>query len=367
MKIGILTFHCAHNYGAVLQAYASKVYLESMGHEIYFVDYRPRFLTHKYKVYNLNRYFSFSPIKTIKKLSYELAILNERRKKYQNFEKFINYKLLKNGERACSVVESFNKLDCIYLGSDQIWNVSLVGDSLSLFLGNLGFNIPVFSYGASIENDVPANCKSIFEKSFNRMTAISVREVESQKMLALDFKINSEVVVDPTLLLTKEQWGNFSAPVDYNKKYVLFYYFGNDNVVLDSAERFAKKHGCELLVISVGVYKDKRYLNSISPENFVWLISHASFVLTNSFHGTVFSIIFNRPFYTLTKKGSNIRIYNLCDLAGYKARIIDSIDDNLLWDELPLPDSRLNERIRKSRNFINKALNNVSKQNESIK
>lgn len=364
MKIGIITFHCAHNYGAVLQAYASKFFLESLGHDVYFIDYRPRFLTHKYKVFNLYRFFSFSISKTIKKISYELPLLCDRRLKYIKFEKFINNYLLCDGLRSCKTIEDYKKLDCIYLGSDQIWNTDLVGTDISFYLGDLGLDVPVFSYGASLESNISIKYKDIFTKSLKRMVAVSVREIESQRLLKEDVDIDSEFVVDPTLLLTNEQWSNIIEPMDVDKPYVLFYYFGHDMNTINSAEIFAKKNGCELFIVSVGVYKDKRYINNISPENFLWLIKNASYVLTNSYHGTVFSIIFDKPFYTLKKKGSNIRIYNLCDLSGYKDRIIDSIDTDLEWKELSYPNVNLSNSIKKSKQFINQTIIRI---NENIR
>lgn len=340
MRIGILTFHYAHNYGAVLQAYASKIFLETLGHEVFFIDYKPQCITAKYKVFTWKRFFAKSPISTLRKLKHELPLLKARWEKYQDFEEFISNVLLDKGHKLSHFPTDLNNLDCYFLGSDQIWNISILGYFDKIYWGNITPHKPMISYAVSLENDIPNKYHDIIKSSLAKFNFISVRENIIQELLYTKFQIHSQVAVDPTFLLEPGDWRKLEKPLDIPEKFVLVYYFGVNSLFIDRVQKFATQNKCKLIVISIGVSSDKRFKNRVSPENFIYLFDKASFVITNSFHGTAFSIIFQRPFYTFKKKSSsNYRIEQLCSICGLSNRIIEDFNE-LTWD--------INVNIRKS-------------------
>lgn len=344
MKIGILTFHCAHNYGAILQAYASKIFLEQNGHEGYFIDYRPKAIVSKYKVFTRSRFLSRSFFTFIRKLKDEIPFIYKRIKKFNAFESFINKRLLENGKKKINLSNELRNLDCYLLGSDQIWNISLLGYFDNIYWGNLPIVKPMFSYAVSMENEIPPFYHSQISKSLCRFDAISVREEIIKDMLQKEFKIDAKTVLDPTFLISKNDWLKIEETLKVPQRYVLLYYFGVSNNIVEEAELFARKNNCKLIVISIGVLKDKRFINNVNPGNFVYLFHHALYVITNSFHGTAFSIIFEKPFYVITKKGTtNYRINQLCKLCGLTERIIDTFDRNSSWNE----NIKISENLKK--------------------
>ena len=119
MKIGILTFHCAHNYGAVLQAYGLQEYLRSQGHETYIIDYRPGYLTRNYNALNIRFWMASTPREIVYKLRYEPFLWKHRILRGKAFDRFIRNRFdLHPYVRHTN----FSDFDAIFLGSDQIWN-----------------------------------------------------------------------------------------------------------------------------------------------------------------------------------------------------------------------------------------------------
>lgn len=357
-NICIITFHCAHNYGAVMQAYALKEYLLLMGYNVYFYDFRPEYLTKKYKTFNLNRYFSFNPCKLKKKLSNELPIIFQRHKKYHLFEKFITKNLLNNYNNAITPgkLAKFG-IDYIILGSDQIWNTKLTKGLEKTYWGDLNCKVPCISYAASMECNIECDNEKYIKNRLSQFKAISVREEDLQNYLQKKLNIKSQIVTDPTFLLSEQDWMKISQPIKTPSKYILLYYFGYDKKLFDEIENYAKQIACELKIISVGVYNDKRYINQISPENFIWLIKNAQLVITNSFHGTAFSMIFKTPFYTLKKEGSNSRIESLCKFANLEDRVLDKFNKEKITLTTYTIDNKLDDLINESKEYLNKSLN----------
>lgn len=356
-NICIITFHCAHNYGAVLQAYALKEYLTRKGCHVFFYDFRPDYLTKKYKTFNSNRFFSYNPCKCWKKLQNELPVIFQRCKKYDLFEKFIDRYLLDNKGNAITPGKlSTYKIDYIILGSDQIWNTQLTKGIEKSYWGDLGMETPCISYAASMECNIKSEYEKYIKERLIKFKAISVREEDLQSLLWNKLNVKSEIVTDPTFLLSELDWIKISQPIKSPSKYILLYYFGYNKSLFDKIEKYAIKAGCELKIISVGVYNDKRYINPISPENFIWLIKNAQMVITNSFHGTAFSIIFRTPFYTLKKEGGNSRIESLCNLANLGNRILDDFnEERVLFQDFDIGND-LNNLINSSKEYLNKAV-----------
>ena len=152
MKIGILTFHCAHNYGAVLQCYATQEFLRSKGYDVEIINYRPEYLLRPYKLFDKTRFKANNPIQFIKKIIIELMIFKMRYKRWKGFEKFINNRL----SVGCVVTKNTLPSDCnaYIIGSDQVWNPRITRGFDSIYFANFPFEKEekkYISYAASME------------------------------------------------------------------------------------------------------------------------------------------------------------------------------------------------------------------------
>lgn len=293
MKVGILTFHRAHNYGAVLQCYALQEVLKSMGHEVWVVDYRQKTLEEGYHPVLLKKIISLlSHPRNL--LSYMCGFFN-RYSEWVIFDKFRrNY--LNIDRKYKSKIQT--DLDCYIIGSDQVWGFNWIGGVDMVYFGNFehSSNSRVVGYAVSTNEE---SLKTIKDRGLSeyikRIDCLSMREKFASDYLERELGIHSHVCLDPTLLTKKETWGHLINDKWANEKYVLMYQVrypakqSERNFLRRKADILAKSLNCRVVDLSS---------NNYSVEDFVSLFKYAQYVVTSSFHGTVFSLIFETPFYT---------------------------------------------------------------------
>lgn len=310
MKVGILTFHRALNYGALLQAYALQNFLDSCGMESYIVDYRSDYIEYFYKPVKAN------PFKDTKTFIRELLYKNKNVGKRKKFDAFINQyiKMTRSLYSYSELIKLNDEFDFFLTGSDQVWNWRWSGFDKTYFLdfSDIGKR---YSYAASFGFDtVPDDKKDIYISLLNQFQAISVREksgVDLIKKLTSRDAVNS---IDPTLLISVETWNSIAEKPSENG-YVLLYTLENSEELENLAFSLARKYHVEVIRIvdtirKIGEYKSKGFL---SPAEFVGLFANATSVVTNSFHGLMFSCIFEKEFHIAYQKGENAPNARLID------------------------------------------------------
>ena len=324
MKIGILTFHAAHNYGAVLQCYALQEYLTSKGNEVYVIDYRSKYLLNCYRWFNGK--FFFKSIFKFKLIEEWKKMLNKKRRA-EKFKTFIQnrFNLID-----ISVLDT-NFLDYIIIGSDQVWNTKLTNGYDKYYWGQFKHSIQtkIISYSASLELIWPKDEDENVKKMLSNFERISVREKDlAIKLSSLFPNKNIVTCVDPTLLLPKERWTKIATTLNIKNKYVLYYQVRKSNVGMDIASLLCKELKCKLLVLSASLnLKNSTECMYASPESFVSLIKNAEFVVSSSFHGTVFSIIFEKNFISISNGTKDSRVKNLLTELNMMDHFISQIDD----------------------------------------
>jgi hypothetical protein len=330
MKIGILTFHCAHNYGAVLQCFALQEYLTNCGHDVKVINYCPEYLLRPYRIINSSGFNCVNPLKIAKSLIRELLIAPIRYIRHCNFNRFINTRL-----KLTSVVTNDEippDFDVYIVGSDQIWNPSITQGFDKIYFCDFPFkkNHKIYlSYAASMESKRMSEEDADFLKrvllNFN---SISVREDELKKILQ-PFTTKAVIqVLDPTLLLRREAWEKITPANTIKDKYVLTYQVREYNDTEKIAQHIANQLGVKVinLVAWVNRYKKNKY-QTASPEQYLALIRNAECIITTSFHGTAFSIIYNKPFYTIKlNDGKDSRVHSLINALKLEERFIDKND-----------------------------------------
>lgn len=303
MKIGILTFHCAHNYGAVLQCYALQEVLKGIGCEVEVINYRSDYLVNPYKWFDINRFIPKISFKAVKNNIKEIILLRTRYKRYKAFENFINHKLNLSNKVTKDNIPSI--YDTYILGSDQIWSSKITNGIDPVFCGNFPFKKgrkKYIAYAASMEIKTLSSCENeYYKKSLNKIDFISVREYQLKALLQPLTGKKIETVLDPTILADSSIWGKFLRPFKNGKKYVVKYQVRCDENTSRIANEIARQIDAEVIEVAACINYPlcKNNLQCASPEEFLSLIKYSSCVVTTSFHGTVFSVIFNRPFYCL--------------------------------------------------------------------
>lgn len=311
MRIGILTFHNAQNYGAVLQAYASVRFLQSLGHQVYVVDYRNRFVESYFSPFCWERargkeeglkYIFKYPFIVCVKICKSLA-----------FNRFVHKRL-----PLCSLSEA-EELDLLLVGSDQLWNRKLTGGVRdAVYFGNAFPKVRKVTWGVSAGNTMPdADEIQMLRKNFE---AFSVRE----QCLA-DIIPHSTLLPDPTLMLDAGEWKRLVQPVK-GKKYVLAYPMAFDEEVVASARRKAREMGLDLKVILPFIKLGSSWIQAASPEEFLSLFYSAEYVVTSAYHGAIFSLLFERQ-HTFIHHG-DLRFETLlsADLSGAAVKAKQFLD-----------------------------------------
>ncbi|MGI6686172.1 MAG: polysaccharide pyruvyl transferase family protein [Bacillota bacterium] len=351
MKISILTIHSIHNFGSVFQAYALCKYLNDQGYEAEIIDYNPI-------------YFRRKSLKTIIGQWLFFKQYNTRKRK---FETFINENIRLSSHKYFSLDDLKDnppQADIYIAGGDQLWNSYHDSGRDSAF--KLPFvNGYKISYGTSMGRDNYTNTELQKLKDelqgFNR---ISVRESSSVKLLNSVGINNVTQVVDPVLLLSKDEYEQFIKKPQIDN--YLFVYLVQPTELLNKAVEYLAKELELKVVLYGGLSKKCKYdffLKDLGPSEVLSYIKHADFVLSASFHATVFSIIYHKPFATLLpNKQTNDRIEDILNWSELSHRIIKSpgdLNDQLLTNiDFVSADQEVEKRISKSREWLETVINN---------
>lgn len=327
MKIGIITFHRACNYGAVLQCYALLKTLENQGHIVEVIDYRQPFIEKFYgsslntrKIVELISHCKFRHAASI-----IVKTFHKKRRKHL-FYCFINRHLTLS--RPIYDKNSIPEYDCYLIGSDQMWSIHCSGGVDSIYWGD--FILPEKSilcgYAISANGDYKqALSNEQLKKYIANFKYISLREQKIIEEIHQLTGLRLQHALDPTLLTTKALWDPLTNTSWKNKKYILVYHvrgLEDRKRILMKASEFSTEKGMDLVDLSAC---------DVSVNDFLTAIKYASFVFTSSFHATVFSILFKRNFNTiLLDDGHDGRVLDLLNTLGLNNCIVKLHD---AWEE----------------------------------
>lgn len=366
MKVGLVTTHFTINYGAVLQGYSLYKAIENLGHDCEVINYSP-----EGNVYGKKNVYRFNTIKASVSsflLCSNIKFRRDLMRKRESFSLFVkeNFKL---SDKKFTTYDDVNKnmanYDALVCGSDQIWNINLMNDPV--FFLEFHRRLPdakYVSYAASIaEKMTNTQYESILNR-VNHFDAISIREQRDASIL--NSMSDKEVVdvLDPVFLQTKSDWLELAENVHVNEPYILCYEMSSDNKFADALKKLRQNLGIKLVCINSKPYNKHGadiLLTDVSPQEFVSLISNASFVFTSSFHGVAFSIILEKQFYTMASKFRDSRHRNILNQFSLESRIIS---DSTIFESkqsLPIIDySVVSKKVKllsqRSQNFLKKAL-----------
>lgn len=385
MKIGIVTYVKCDNYGAELQAFALQWKLNQLGYNAEVVNLEKKDIDMKKNPFvikgailrRLKNDGIFSALKSIfqkaldtkKKLEDQEAFRDKMNNKHQLFVDFFDTKVKHSAKYY--TLEEISKTseldyDTYIAGSDQIWNFVHTDrlDVYFLMFANK-FHAKKISYAASISiYDIPKKLRPTYKKYIDNIDYLSVRELQGAELIAKRFDRKAEVVLDPTFLLSKQDWMNEVARVpDIKDDYLLVYTLSGSRHIRKLAWDIANKLGLKVVNIKseFGQEPDDGTINlyEVGPREWVGLWSKAKYIVTDSFHGTAFSINFNVPFTTLVNPVSmmNSRVLSILKITGLENRIIFdnkkalSVPSTLNIDFTPV-NNTLNIWRKKSLDFL---------------
>ena len=354
MKVGILTFHRAHNYGAFLQAFALKTYIESLGNKVVFVDYEDKNHHSLYRLFGIvnekdKKRSLFSVIKLLVK---QIILFVPRYKRYKSFQREIMDKLGVKGYPIFNLEQLLDNCDIYIYGSDQIWRKdSYVGGFDKVFWGESPITkAKKIAYAASMGKLVTEEeDKEWVKRHLKNFSKISVREDHLKSFIQqLNNDIEIETVCDPTLLLDKEVWiEKFNLTKHDKYKNILFFYHllkskkANDFVKDVQKEKDYKV--VELIGEVTPLFFKRDFKQDVGPKEFLEYLYNADIIISTSFHGVVLSLIFEKEFYAMGMDSNNTRVLSLLGKVGLLNRYIKDSDN------LPTLEERINYNIVKEK------------------
>jgi hypothetical protein len=337
-RIGIITI-ISYNYGNRLQNYALCKVLGDLGYKVYTLPTKKNYKLKKIIAWMVKPFWG-------------------KDNNWERFEKRIPY-----GNKTYDKID-IEKYDYFIAGSDQIWNPYFQSNSKREFLF---FARPEqrISYAASFGvSEYPKEKELDYGKELAEFKAISVREATGIDIVKKMSGRTCELVLDPVLLLSSYEWDQVIGNKTYTgKPYIVLYFLGKmNNPCIEELLQQASKKGFETMDV-LKMNKSKK--GSIGPEEFVRLIRNASFVITDSFHATVFSVLFHRPFVTINRSADknagdmSSRLASLLEQLGMQKRFVSTSED-LDYDcfscDYSDVDEKINSAKEKSMSFLKKAL-----------
>ncbi len=350
-RLGIMTFHRAINYGAVLQCFALKSVCEDLGFSVNTIDYNP------FGHYTYRGLMKHRPGKTISNVL-----------TFRSMNRFVD-RFLSPTAHTETVPPDCSCYDAVVVGSDTVWHEPVVGRLINSYLLEFipdGDDVRKIAYAASIggETEISKEYRNLFIKELPKFHAISVREQQSAPVIQSVSNMAVADVCDPSLLLGQADYEKIEHEIRTPKHYIAVFDLAGDPEIKKVALELKEKTGYECVNISFSPLKwvDKNYYG-VSPNEWLSLIHKADFICTNSFHGTCFSLIYEKPFiFVPVRKGVrsavNGRIENLLANTGLCGRIYDGKDipDSFLQLEYAPVRRNILEYISRSKAWLKSAL-----------
>ena len=330
MKLKTITCHNVYNLGAGLQAYALAAYLQGQGHEVQIIDYQPLYLRH-YRLAGVpNPRFD----KPLLREAYQIAkfpgrlydrLTSKRKKAFDRF----TAEYLPVTQTTYSDIAALRadppEADLYIAGSDQIWNPLFQnGKDPAFFLNFVPEGKRRISYAASFAvESLEKQDADRMKPWLEQLDVVSVRESSGVALLA-DMGIKGVQVVDPVFLLTKDAWEKI-AVLPPMQDYILVYDFDNSPKIKEIAQAVSRQTGKKIVSLFPVDWADEIWANA-GPCEFLGAIQNAGIVLSNSFHATAFSLIFQKDFYVVNRsEGINARMKDLVGDLGLAGRLICAV------------------------------------------
>ena len=302
MKIGIMTYHRAENYGSVLQTFALTIVLKKMGHSPTVIDYHSTAQDKMYKLYETPR-----SLKGVLRNVHSFICKKKLRTRKKRFASFLSELLTLSQEQynEFSEMSGLNEqYDLFICGSDQIWNTACVDYSDVYLFNFVKDKQRCLSYAASIgTGGIKMEDEGKFSDYLHDFRYISVREGKAKDSLERIVDKEIDVVPDPVLLLTREDWDHLASAKNNYGDYILCYFIGDVEQMRSFAKRMHEESKLPLVFTNINLREvviGGYHLYDTGPVEFVNLVKNAKYICTDSFHAVLFSLIYHKDFWVFT-------------------------------------------------------------------
>ncbi|MEO9494330.1 MAG: polysaccharide pyruvyl transferase family protein [Vibrio splendidus] len=357
MKVGIVTIHNVSNYGAVLQAYALKELVKKK-YNVSIIDYDNRHVSKSldYVRFGTSVHSCLGTAKDICRIIPRMRVIPK-------FKKFISEEM----DIVPYSTDQVGKFDVLISGSDQIWNPACVSQEKKFipeyFLSFATPNQKKVAYASSCgAYEYSSAEEKVLSDYLVAYDALSTRESKASKYLSSVTEREVKHVLDPTLLLQKDEWLDRLGDNNFREgDYILLYVIKKTPLLKQVINKLKEELGVKIILCEQGLHFDSivdEHIRDAGPRDFISLFNNAKFVVTDSFHGTTFSLIFNKPFFSVSPGANVNRISSLLEVVGLDSRIIHdenslkSIDSSYYTLDFTKANEHLEAERQKSKDYL---------------
>ncbi len=362
-KVGLLTFPNSKSYGAAMQMYALYRSVEKTGAEVEIINYFNEYMKQE-KHFLVSNGVSEKIRKLKRKVGYMLHC-----RQYSGFNMF-EHKMKKYPVKHVTDIQSISDIDkrydAVICGSDQVWNAKITDGDLHFFLDFCGSGTRRIAYAPSFGKvEYSQSIEEEIKAELAKFDSLSVREEEGLQYIQQISGLTPELVLDPTFLLNQEEWTELEKTYPIPKEeYILYYTIRTSHSLMKFCRELAEKENKKMVIVGGNVLKkmtnrDKRviYANDLAPGEWLYLFHHASCVVTNSFHGTAFSIHYQKDFYVEYSSDTNSRLEQIVTMTGQTDRVVgiqDTVSDEHI--DYEVVESRIAQYREHSQHFLQAAI-----------
>ena len=353
MGIKVITRHAIANYGSLLQSLATIKILNSFGYDTEIIDYISKRETILGNTITYSNNFSDNKIK---RLIFRMVKFPDQFIKTQKFKKY-RKKYIKQTKRYNSFEELKNDdftNDILCSGSDQLWGYMPYNEiDKTYFLEFVPQESKCFAFSASFGRvDFDEEFLASLNDLLKKYNFITIREQSGVKLIKEQTSLNSDFVLDPTLMAGRDFWLNFASKKIKQKDYILVYQLRKNKNIDKYVKELSKKEGLKVIRVSTSIYDIVRFGKKKilkSPDYVLGIFNNAKYVVTDSFHATVFSLIFNKKFIDFLPSKTHERITDLLDLLGLRERAASFNEDDFDRVSQPIDYDKVNQILEQER------------------
>ena len=364
-KVGIITYHHHYNYGTMLQALALQKAIENLGFESEIIDFKQnnRLSTRDLLLLRLKRMGVY--LRQLKKyylLSKSKKIFSERNNLFEEFYKTELHVGENRYNSTRDLMDNPPKYDAYIVGSDQTWNPYVAGCPEAFYLPFVDNDFLKGSYGPSLAvNNLNDAQKQFLRERLNKFSFISCREKTGTELIKEIVQKPVTTVLDPTLLLDKKEWDNFCEDKQLNSPYILTYFLGENKLHRKIVKELSERLSMNIIDIPTTYLEVENKKNEkiyAGPRQFLNLIKNAMIICTDSFHGTIFSINYEKNFYSFCKmdsndkKSENSRLQDILEEFKLGNRLISKTPDKIENIDYEKVNKILNKRRQESKDYL---------------
>lgn len=368
VDIGILTFQCSNNYGAMLQAYALKTHLCNKHRKAELVPYDPPYMTGRhwwvpYVPFRITKSVKWSIINTLGGFALHMKMGKDFSMQRANMKRFRKKYLIGKRQRRVLYGNGLKRLLYRYyiVGSDQIWNPDITGGLRKAYFGAFESRNKekVIAYAASLGGkDLAPQYDRKFRELIQHIEAISVREEAAIPYVKRFYEGDVVAVLDPVFFLDRESWKKVEK-IPKKRGYIFVYITEGNQQLVDYARKLSRETGLPVIEARTGGVGTNAGFTvdfTAGPSEFLGYVHKADYVVTNSFHATAFSIIYQKKFVVFTHSNRGARLENIIKVHGLENRLCRNgedadIDINIDWDVVK---EKTKEATRRSNDFLMK-------------